>query len=48
MFWMHRSFWILPITVAAILTGLAALVRHTPLKEIYESRFPESRRERLR
>lgn len=47
MFWMHRSFWILPITVAAILTSLAALVRHSPLKKIYERRFPEPRRERL-
>jgi hypothetical protein len=47
MFWMHRSFWVLPITVAAILAGLSALVAHSKLKNIYERRFPESRRERL-
>jgi hypothetical protein len=47
MFWTHRSFWILPITVAAILTGLAALVRHTRLKRVYEHKIAETRRERL-
>jgi hypothetical protein len=47
MFWTHRSFWILPIVVAAILGGLSAIVSHTPLKRVYEHRFTESRRERL-
>ncbi len=47
MFWAHRSFWILPIIVAAILGGLSVLVSHTRLREIYERRLAESRRERL-
>jgi|HubBroStandDraft_6_1064221.scaffolds.fasta_scaffold230075_4 hypothetical protein len=47
MFWAHRSFWVLPIIVAAILGGLSALVSHTRLREIYERRLAESRRERL-
>jgi hypothetical protein len=46
MFWTHRSFWILPILVAAILGGLTAIVTNTRLKKIYQRRFPESRRER--
>ncbi len=45
--WTHRSFWILPILVAAILGSLAAIVSHSRLKKVYQSRFPESRRERL-
>jgi hypothetical protein len=44
---LHRSFWILPIVVTAILASLAALVKHTRLKQVYEKRFPETRRERL-
>jgi hypothetical protein len=47
MFWTHRSFWILPILVAAILGGLSALVSHTGLKHVYQHRLAESRRERL-
>jgi hypothetical protein len=47
MFWTHRSFWILPILLALILSGLAALVAHTRLRRVYRERFPESRRERL-
>jgi hypothetical protein len=47
MFWTHRSFWILPILVAAILGGLSAIVSHTRLRRVYQHRFPESRRERL-
>ena len=47
MFWTHRSFWILPILVAAILGGLTALVAHTRLRKVYQHRFTESRRERL-
>jgi hypothetical protein len=47
MFWTHRSFWILPLLIGAILAGLAAIVAHSRLKKVYESRFPESRRERL-
>jgi hypothetical protein len=47
MFWTHRSFWVLPILVAAILGGLSAIVSRTRLKRVYEHRFQESRRERL-
>src|ERR1700728_3193169 len=47
MFWTHRSFWVLPILVAAILGGLSALVSHTRLRRVYQHRFTETRRERL-
>ena len=47
MFWTHRSFWILPITVALILWGLSAVVSHSRLKYVYKTRFLEPRRERL-
>jgi hypothetical protein len=47
MFWTHRSFWILPIVLAAILGGLSAIVSQTRLKNVYQHRFTESRRERL-
>jgi hypothetical protein len=47
MFWTHRSFWLLPLILAAILGTLAAIVSHTRLRRIYEHRFPETRRERL-
>ncbi len=47
MFWTHRSFWVLPILVAAILGGLTAIVAHSRLRHVYEHRFTESRRERL-
>jgi hypothetical protein len=47
MFWTHRSFWILPILVAAVLGGLSAIVSHTRLRKVYQHRFTETRRERL-
>jgi hypothetical protein len=47
MFWTHRSFWLLPIVIAAILGGLSAIVSRTRLKKVYQRRFQESRRERL-
>jgi hypothetical protein len=47
MFWTHRSFWVLPILVTAILCGLTAIVAHTRLRGVYQRRFTESRRERL-
>src|SRR5579863_6062400 len=47
MFWTHRSFWVLPIVVAAILGGLSAIVAHTRLNRVYHHRFNETRRERL-
>ena len=47
MVWTHRSFWILPILIAAILGGVTAIVSHSRLRNVYKRRFPESRRERL-
>src|ERR1700735_3109681 len=47
MFWTHRSFWVLPILVAAILGGLSAIVSRTRLRRVYQHRFTESRRERV-
>jgi hypothetical protein len=47
MVWTHRSFWILPLLLAAILGGLSFLVARTRLRHVYERRFTESRRERL-
>jgi len=47
MFWTHRSFWLLPIVLAAILGSLAAIVARTRLRKVYQHRFTESRRERL-
>jgi hypothetical protein len=47
MFWTHRSFWILPVLVAALLGCFTILVAHTGLRKVYKNRFPESRRERL-
>jgi hypothetical protein len=47
MFWTHRSFWILPIVVAAILGGVSAIVSHSRLRDVYKRRLPEPRRERL-
>jgi hypothetical protein len=45
--WTHRSFWILPLVVAAILGSLAAIVSRSRLKGVYQRQFPESQRERL-
>jgi hypothetical protein len=47
MFWTHRSFWLLPILIAAILGGLTLLVSRTGLRKVYKRKFAESRRERL-
>lgn len=47
MFWTHRSFWLLPIVLAAILGGLAAIVARTRLRNVYKRQFTETRRERL-
>lgn len=44
---MHRSFWIGPLIIAAILAALVALVRGTRLHGIYKQQFGETRRERL-
>jgi len=45
--WTHPYFWILPLIIGGILTGLVTLVRTTRLRSIYNDRVPESRRERL-
>ncbi len=45
--WTHRLFWILPLTIAAILAILALLVYGTRLRHIYARHLAESRRERL-
>lgn len=44
---MHRSFWIGPLIIAAVLAILALIVSRTRLRSIYKERLPESRRERL-
>jgi hypothetical protein len=45
--WTHRSFWLAPLIIAAILALLSAIVARTHLREIYQRHLGESRRERL-
>lgn len=45
--WTHRSFWIGPLIIAAILGLFAAVVYGTRLRRIYKQQFGETRRERL-
>lgn len=45
--WEHRSFWLGPLIIAAILAVLALIVRSTGLRHIYQRHLAESRRERL-
>jgi hypothetical protein len=45
--WVHRSFWIGPLIIAAILAILALLVHGTALRGMYRRHLAESRRERL-
>lgn len=45
--WTHRSFWIGPLIIAAILALLAGIVALTRLRAVYKRQFPETRRERL-
>ena len=45
--WTHRSFWILPLIVAAILGALAFIFSRGRLRELYTQKLAESRRERL-
>src|SRR5262249_59441950 len=48
MFWLQRSFWVLPVIVAAILGIFSAVVVHNHrLRSVYKQHFVESRRERL-
>ena len=45
--WMHRSFWIAPLIITAVLGLLALFVSRTRLRDIYNRQLGESRRERL-
>jgi hypothetical protein len=45
--WVHGSFWIGPLIIAALLGIFALLVWRTHLREIYRRQFGETRRERL-
>ena len=45
--WTHRSFWIGPLIIAAILGLLAAVFSRGRLKAIYDAHLAQSRRERL-
>src|ERR1700761_2786786 len=45
--WEHKSFWIGPLIIAAILGILALIVYGTGLRAIYARHLAESRRERL-
>jgi hypothetical protein len=45
--WTHRSFWIGPLIIGAILSVLFLLFSRGRLRAIYEERFQESKRERL-
>ncbi|MBV8831735.1 MAG: hypothetical protein JO108_21195 [Acidobacteriaceae bacterium] len=47
MFALHRSFWLGPLIIAAILAFLALLVSRTRLRSIYNRHIAETRRERL-
>ena len=47
MFWTHRSFWLGPLIIAAILGLLAVLFSRGRLHSIYRREFTEPRRERL-
>ena len=45
--WTHRSFWIAPLIIAAVLAILAAIVARTRLRKMYQSQLGQTRRERL-
>jgi hypothetical protein len=45
--WTHRSFWLLPLFIAAALGLLSLIVARSHLRAIYKRQFPEFRRERL-
>ena len=45
--WTHRSFWILPLAIAAVLGLLSLIVGRSRLWAIYKQQLGESRRERL-
>jgi hypothetical protein len=45
--WTHRSFWIGPLIIAAVLVLLALIVSRSRLRAIYKEQLGETRRERL-
>jgi hypothetical protein len=45
--WTHRSFWLLPLIIAALLGVVSVIVSRTHLHEVYRRQFPNARRERL-
>lgn len=45
--WTHRSFWVLPLILAAILGTLAFIFSRGRLRSLYAQQIAESRRERL-
>jgi hypothetical protein len=45
--WTHRTFWIAPAIIFAILLLLSFVVGRTRLRRVYRERFVESRRERM-
>ena len=45
--WQHRSFWLGPLLIGAILAFLASIVFGTGLRHIYKRHLAETRRERL-
>lgn len=45
--WTHRSFWITPLIIAALLALLWLVVSRTRLLDVYKAQFGETRRERL-
>ncbi len=45
--WSHRSFWLLPLIIAAVLGLLSIIVSRSRLRYVYKRQFPETRRERL-
>ena len=45
--WTHRSFWLLPLVIAAALGLLSFIVSRSRLRSIYKRQFTEPRRERL-
>lgn len=45
--WTHRSFWLLPLIIGAILALLVLVVRGTGLAAFYKRGIAETRRERL-
>ncbi|MBV9083303.1 MAG: hypothetical protein JOZ62_11540, partial [Acidobacteriaceae bacterium] len=45
--WTHRSFWIGPLIIAAVLALLVFIFSRGRLRSVYQQQFPEPRRERM-